>query len=538
MNFFIFSALLNAFVSGLLGIIVFLKNRKELINKLFLGLSISVVFWSLSYWQWMASMSSNNSETALFWVRMLSIGSLFIPVFYFHWILAFLGINEKKKNFTRFLYIIIVVILFFSFSESFISGVEEKANFKFWPNPGIIYDIYLIGIYFCLIAYSLLLLWKHYKLESEIKKSSIKYIIIGSLVGFIGGATNFFLWYNIPIPPYGNILVFAYPVVLALASFRYGLFNIKVIAAELLIFSTWIFALSRTLISETLQDFLINGAWLIILVVFGALIIRSVLKEVRTREEMEELAWKLEQANIKLKELDKAKSDFVTITSHQLRTPITAIKGYASMVLEGSFGAVPEKAKMAIDRIFQSSNRLVALINDFLNLSRIERGKMEYSFAKVDLKGMLEIIFDEFKTINAKRKEPLELGLNISEGDYNTSADSDKIRQTIYNLIDNAIKYTPKGFVKIALYKDADKGEIIMKVEDSGKGMSKETLDNIFEKFARAKDDSKKYQVEGTGLGLYVVREIAKAHGGDVWAESAGLEKGSAFYMKLPVKEV
>jgi signal transduction histidine kinase len=432
-----------------------------------------------------------------------------------------------------------IIILTFSFSELFISGVEEKNGFKFWPDPGVIYDTYLIGIYLCLITYSLFLLWKFYKTESGVKKSSIKYIIIGSLLGFIGGATNFFLWYNIPIPPYGNILVFVYPVTLAFASFRYGLFNIKVIATELLIFSTWIFALSRTLISETLQDFLINGAWLTILIIFGIFIIRSVLKEVKTREEMEALAWKLEQANIKLKELDKAKSDFVTITSHQLRTPITAIKGYASMVLEGSFGAVPEKAKMAIDRIFQSSNRLVVLINDFLNLSRIERGKMEYVFAKVNLREILKTIFDEFKTINAKKKAPLDLSLEIAgKDDFNTSADSDKIRQTIYNLIDNAVKYTQNGFVKISLYKDAGKNEIIMKVEDSGKGMSKETLDNIFEKFSRAKDESKKYQVEGTGLGLYVAREIAKAHRGDVWAESAGLDKGSAFFMKLPIKNV
>lgn len=340
------------------------------------------------------------------------------------------------------------------------------------------------------------------------------------------------------------------------SKFRHCLFFQYLIISFVLIFFLVILSF---LIEGRISNLVIVSIFVLV-IVYGRFFNKSTEKIIKAnfglrkaKEALEELAEELEkrveqrteelkEANEKLKELDKAKSEFVTITSHQLRTPITAIKGYASMILEGSFGAVPEKAKMAIDRIFQSSNRLVALINDFLNLSRIERGKMEYVFAKVNLKEAVKTIFDEFKTINAKRKIPLDLSLKIDGGEFNANADPDKIRQTIYNLVDNAIKYTPKGFVKISLYKDASEsgGEkaIIMKVEDSGKGMSKETLDNIFEKFARARDDGKKYRVDGTGLGLYVAREIARAHGGDVWAESAGIDKGSAFYMKLPVKKV
>ena len=532
---FIISLFLTAATSFLLGFIIFFKNRKSKINILWFLTSVCIFIWSGALG---LELSSSNYLSAFFWNKILTIGAIFTPILFYNFISSFLEEKrERKFIFSGYLAAFFLIFFLFFYTSLFIEGVSPRAGFNYWVDPGIIYYLFVLFFIICILR-TACLLFKKYKDSDDVKKSQIKYLLFAIIVGFGGGITNF-LPQLVGIYPFGSYFVILYVIFISYAVLKHHLFDIRVIATELLTFSLWIFVLIRTLLSETSKEWIINGSLLAFVVVSGILLIRSVLKEVKTREEMEALAWKLEQANIKLKELDKAKSDFVTITSHQLRTPITAIKGYASMVLEGSFGKIPEKASMAIDRIFQSSNRLVALINDFLNLSRIERGKMEYAFAKVNLKEMIETIFDEFKTINAKKKTPLNLSLKIEEkDDIIANADSDKIRQTIYNLIDNAIKYTPKGFVKVSLFKDASKDEIIMKVEDSGKGMSKDTLDNIFEKFARAKDDSEKFQVEGTGLGLYVAREIAKAHGGDVWAESAGLEKGSAFYMKLPANFV
>ena len=141
--------------------------------------------------------------------------------------------------------------------------------------------------------------------------------------------------------------------------------------------------------------------------VFGVLLVKSVIKEVRAREEIEELATKLEFANLRLKQLDEAKSDFLSIASHQLRTPLTAIKGYASMILEGSYGKISETAKSAVDKIFQSSQRLVLIIGDFLDISHIEQGTMQYDFAPLDVKELAKGLADEFKaTIESSRKSP------------------------------------------------------------------------------------------------------------------------------------
>lgn len=530
MLFFIFSALLNAFVSSLLGFVIIFKNRKELINRLFLGLSVSVVFWSLSYWRWM---SSNTYNDALFWSRLLSVGSLFIPIFYFHWIITFLDQNKNHKKIIKIVYLFGLTTLCLSFSKWFIPAVEPKLFFPFWPIPGILYHFYLIFIYLGLIFYSLFLLWQKYRKTQESEKSRIKYIIIGSIIGFIGGATNFFLWYNLPIPPYGNALVFIYCFVLAIAILKYNLFNIKVISTELFVAIIWIFVSILLFTAESSEQMFIYGILLFGLIIFGIVLILGVLKEVKTREEMEKLAEKLEIANMRLKELDKAKSEFITIASHQLRTPLTAIKGYTSMAVEGDFGKIPVQAKKMLKRVMQSTNRMIYLIDDFLNLSRIERGKMKYDFQKTDVKYIVSNLINEFAGITAKEKKEIKLNFKIDEKEnYIASADQNKITQVFNNLIDNAIKYTPQGFVNVWLYKE--NGNIIFKVQDSGIGMSKETQVQVFHKFTRAGEEASQIHTEGLGLGLYVSKEIIEAHKGKIWAESEGQEKGSIFYVQLP----
>jgi signal transduction histidine kinase len=527
MTFFIYSALFNAFVAGLLGTVVILKNRKDIINRLFFGLTFSVIFWSLSYWQWM---SADDSSSALFWSRILSIGSLFIPVFYFHWIMAFTGANKQKAVLIRLIYAVVFIFLLFSFSDYFIKGVEPKYIFSFWPVPGILYNLYLIFIYFGLTVYALIILWRHYKIDSGAKKQSIKYIIIGSIIGFGGGATNFFLWYNIPIYPYGNALVSLYPIVFAIATFKYGLFNIKVIATELLTFSIWIFIVIRLFLSETLQERLVDGSLLVFLVVSGILLIRSVLKEVKHREEVENLAKQLKTANARLKKLDTAKSEFISIASHQLRTPLTVIKGYLSMIKGGDFGLVNEKQKDPMDKVAESSERLVQLVENMLNVSRIEAGRVQFNFSEIQLEDLVKSVVDELMT-KAKIKS-LRLNLKLpSEPLPKLKIDEEKIRQVIMNLIENSIKYTDQGSVSVELSREGEK--IKFSVSDTGAGIKKEDMNKLFQKFSRGTGVTA--SIDGTGLGLFVAKQMIVAHKGRIWAESEGEGKGSKFCFTLPI---
>lgn len=160
---------------------------------------------------------------------------------------------------------------------------------------------------------------------------------------------------------------------------------------------------------------------------------------------------------------------------------------------------------------------------------------MEYDFKKINFRELVQEVFEDFRTISIKENKRTEMSFEAGKiADYSIMADFEKIRQVVYNLVDNAMKYNkPGGFVKVFLSKDADAKKIILKVQDSGIGMSRKSLDKIFEKFIRGQNGSSIY-TEGTGLGLYVAREIAKAHRGDIRAESEGEGKGSTFILELP----
>ena len=337
MSVFAFIGLANGIFALSFGFFLISKSYRDKINRLFFLMTATIAMWSFGYWQWL---SSTEIEPALFWIRFFSIGSLFIPIFYFHWVLEFLGQTQNKRRFLYLIYIFSFLLIFFSSSSLFIESVEPKSSFLFWPNPGPLYSFYLVFFYFFLVLYSFILLARSYMESDESRKGQIFYVILGAIFGFGGGATNFFLWYGIPIPPYGNFLVSLFPFFLGYAIIKHHLFNVRVIATELLVFSIWIFLLVRTIVAQSLQDALLDGGLLALVIFFGILLIRSVLQEVRQREEIAKLAEGLRMANAELKKLDQMKSEFVSLASHQLRAPLTAIKGYISLIQEGSYGQV------------------------------------------------------------------------------------------------------------------------------------------------------------------------------------------------------
>jgi len=252
----------------------------------------------------------------------------------------------------------------------------------------------------------------------------------------------------------------------------------------------------------------------------------------KLEKEIEKATKELREAYEELKKLDKAKSEFISIASHQLRTPLTAVKGYLSMILEGSYGKIPEKTQRPMENVYQSNERLIKLVNDILNVTRIETGGLEMKFEKSSLEEVINTVVEELKGTAdqkgiflkfEKPKEPLPKIL----------IDKDKIRQVILNVIDNAIRYTNKGGVTIKCKMQNAKCKI--EVSDTGEGMTKEELSKLFESFSRGVAGTRLY-TEGVGLGLYIARKLIEMHDGKIWAESQGPGKGSVFYIELPLK--
>lgn len=247
--------------------------------------------------------------------------------------------------------------------------------------------------------------------------------------------------------------------------------------------------------------------------------------------EVDRATKELRSANKELKKLDKAKSEFISIASHQLRTPMTVIKGYVSMIREGDFGPFGEKLNKPLENVLQSTNRLLSLIEDLLNVSRIESGRMQYEFEKTSIQEIVEGVFEDLKNYAKSRK--LEFAYHgPKEKLPNIIIDPKKIREVVMNLMDNAIKYTQEG--RVDVYLEVNNGEIVYKVVDTGRGMAKDDIGKLFKKFSRV-GGAALVHTEGTGLGLYIAKQIIMKHNGKIWAESKGEGFGSTFALALKI---
>ncbi|MEK7184584.1 MAG: HAMP domain-containing sensor histidine kinase, partial [Patescibacteria group bacterium] len=379
-----------------------------------------------------------------------------------------------------------------------------------------------------------------YREFNQSQKLQVKYITWGMIISAVFGSFT-----NLILPIYGIsnyanfgpyfLIIFISSVTIAVI--KYKLFNIKIIATQLLVLLIWVFTLVRFLISDSLNEQVINGSMLLLLLTVGLFLIRSVIHEVDQREKIEKLAVDLRKANVKLLDLDRQKSEFVSLATHQLRAPLTAMKGYSSLIIEGEMGPVNNEIKEAVSRIFESSKTLTNVVDDYLNISRIELGTMKYSFEMINLKEMIDSVIGELKP-NIE-KSGLHFVFNTIPQNPNERfmirADRDKLKQVIANLIDNSMKYTPSGSIEVILSKDISRRKILFAIKDTGVGIAGEVIPKLFEKFVRA-NNANKQNIYGTGLGLYVARDIVNAHKGHIWAESDGEGKGSQFYMEMDME--
>lgn len=527
LNYYTVSLFLGGLIALLSALMVYFSDRSQAENISWIFANIGSAIWSFGYFSMLIS-STRDSALLANWI--MHSAAIFIPLFYF---LFSLHLTKQFNKFKWFLVPTSILAIFFTIVNTtplFVRDVFPKYIFNYAPDAGPLY-IYFAIYFFALVIGALLVVLRGITLAEGKEKLRLKYIFYTGLLGFLGGGGVFFLTFNVSIPPYPIILYSFYPLVITYAMFKHKVFDTKVVSTELLMFALWVALLFRFLLADSLEDRIINLILLLAVFITGIFLIKSVVREVTIREKVEILAKDLEKANDRLRELDKQKSEFLSFATHQLRSPLTAIKGYASLMLEGDFGALPEPIKEPVDRIFQSTEGMVLMVDDFLNISRIEQGRMKYEIAPTDIAKLAEEITGELKPV--AEKKGLTLSFKRDDGDLSAPADPGKLRQVIANLIDNSIKYTPSGSVNVSVSKSEQ--NIRVSISDTGVGISKSEIDHLFEKFSRAKN-ANKINVTGTGLGLYLAKKIVEAHKGRIWAESAGEGKGSSFIVELPTK--
>ena len=232
----------------------------------------------------------------------------------------------------------------------------------------------------------------------------------------------------------------------------------------------------------------------------------------------------------KEKIISKMKTEFVSLTAHQLRNPLSTIKWSMSMLKNGDFGKLTKKQHEVIENTSQSNESLISLVDDLLNVTHIEEGKYLYKTEAVDIREIINKIINEHKS--GLKKGKIKIIFEKPKIFPEIPLDSDKIKLVIQNLIDNAIKYSSSnGKINISL-KNNDK-EIELKIQDFGIGIPKSQQEKIFMEFFRANNAIKKDGV-GSGLGLFLSKKIIEAHSGKIWFESEE-NKGTTFYLNLPI---
>jgi signal transduction histidine kinase len=447
-------------------------------------------------------------------------------------------VSWKLKSFFALL---LAPMLLFGATNLNLSGFDI-ANCDAFIYEGPLYKWYYIGLAVLSMIWILFLVVKNYRIVAPEFKKQVVLMGLGiefflftffSLVILASYLTEFGFFQDSRLELFGLFGMAFFMIVIGFLIVKFKSFNIGMIAANALVIALLILVASQYTYVETATGVVLTSITLFLTAIVGWMLVKNVRKEIKQREEIEQLAGQLKKANARLKILDKMKSEFVSIASHQLRSPITSIRGYISMLLEGSYGKFPEKARDVLKNIFDSSKYMAMSIEDYLNVSRIEAGNMKYEYSEFSLKDEAEKISDELRQVAMKKGLVLVFRSDCN-GSGMVKADVGKLRQVIMNLIDNSIKYTKKGTVTVVAHDDLKMKRMTISITDTGVGMNKDALEEVFDKFVRAKN-ANEINVTGTGLGLFVAKKMVIDMKGKVWAESDGEGKGSSFHIEFPM---
>jgi two-component system CheB/CheR fusion protein len=225
------------------------------------------------------------------------------------------------------------------------------------------------------------------------------------------------------------------------------------------------------------------------------------------------------------KEMEK-RDEFIGIASHELKTPLTSLKGYLQLIASNKTGELPAKVSQYVDKANKAVNKLQSLVNDLLDVSKIQAGKLEYAFSTVDISGLVRNCVE-----NAEHIYPENIFVNEDGHDYFVSGNTERLEQVLMNMIGNAVKYSQEN-KKVIIKTQQLGGNVRVSVTDFGIGLTQEQMEHIFERFYRVED--KKHLTSGLGMGLYISAEIIHNHKGEIGVESE-LGKGALFYFELPL---
>lgn len=501
-------------------------------SKLFFVIAILFLLWTLSAF---IGFATAHVKTAVFAGQVSKIlePALFLFAAYFVYALAY-----RKDLHIYFKWLFSVLMLPFIILLPTVHNIKYFDTMICRATPGVLfqYATVLEALFVILMSVFVVHGFVRASQNSRIKKHIV---VIG------GGLILLLTWFFVSllaaeqVPQlrgelYGTFGISLFIILFASTLVEFENFYTRVTATNIFValLGSFIFGMLFVQVTENTQT--TTTIILIFTVLLGTLLVRATRKEEEHKVRIEKLEQKLERSQSKLREIDKQKTEFASIASHQLRGPLTTIRGYVSMILEGSYGRVPKKILESLERVHESSRFMAMSVEDYLSISRIEEGTLKYNVTDFNVKQLADQVADDFRTSAIKKGLVL-----ISRSDCTSkciaNADISKVRQALYNLVDNALKYTKKGTVTILTHDNVKKKKVYITVHDTGIGMTKREIETAFDKFTRSRN-AHALNVTGSGLGLYVAHRVIEDMGGAITIKSDGAQKGSSVSLELPLQ--
>ncbi|MFH1188860.1 MAG: ATP-binding protein [bacterium] len=524
------ASLIVAVTSAFFGSLVYMNERNRLVNKVFFCITISVAVWIVAV---LVETQGVSALISLYSSRVGLAAAVMIAFFVYRFSYHFSGDDKKFREHLVVISVITGVVFCLCLFTPFV--LKEVQILQDGRQQNIYnFGVFIFGVYFITFIGLgfFLLISKFRRLRSETERRQILLIILGIILSAsIAFTTNLIL----PALGFVGTLQFGPPSIIFFVGFssyailKHHLFNIRVLATAVFSFLFILFSIVHIPFMAPGTGTILSIFMFVIAVIAVGFVIRSAFDEIMQRKKLEQFAKKLEQANKDLLRLDTLRKEFFSFASHQLRQPLVIMKGYASLIYEGSYGEVAPEIKHASKKIEDAVDQLNLVVNNFLDIRSIEEGKMQYAFQVTDVVNIIRTVVADYKNVAESRKLALtfEASPEVIEG----NVDPLKFKQVIQNLVDNSLKYTPTGYVHVSVTENDDH-YIYITVSDSGIGMEESIIKILFQEFVRDKSAVKK-GIRGTGLGLYFIKNIVESHKGEIWATSEGEGKGAQFHIKL-----
>lgn len=486
-------------------------------NSIFLCLSFCQAVWALStFIMWK---SCGDDQMVIFWDRTLYFATtLMIPLlFHFTIVICELWKSKRYKIMTTIAYVLGLFFAFLSTTRYFVDGVfYYKWGCHTYAQIGHhFFFIYLI--IFCSMAlYDLFKTSRNKKIDESVRNRA-KYTFAAFFV-FTFSAVGMLVAYGISIYPISYLCFPIFSVMITYAITEKNLF-VSVVATDVLVAVILTLTATFFFFPELELSAPAKGIIFVLLLSSCFLLLKHNHEEIQRKEEAERIS--------------KLKTEFISIVSHQLRTPLAAIRGYAVMLKDGDFGPVSKEAKVPVKYIHDSSVSMIKMVNSLLSVTRLERGKVELKIESFSITDLVESCIRDVE-LSAKEKGLYLKYLKPKNKMPLIKGDPEKIKQAISNILNNAILYTVKGgvTVRVCLLKNYF---VRVEIEDTGVGIDQEEIEKIFISFSRGKRGVELY-AQGTGLGLYVARSFIEMHKGTISARSEGRDMGSTFDIDIPIR--